>query len=108
MVNKKMSEALRFTSKNCPQGSLAHHPTLGLVEVIGVNGLEREIKCEAFDDDFHPQTLYALTHVSKLRAVNYLRDFGLSAQSFKPHPCKIISITLAQNDSLDDDSSPEC
>lgn len=103
-----MSEALRFTSKNCPQGSLAHHPTLGLVEVIGVNGLEREIKCETFDDDFHPQTLYALIHVSKLRAVNYLRDFGLNAQSFASPPCKVIPFSLAQNDSLDDDSSPEC
>lgn len=103
-----MSEASRFTSKNCPPGSLANHPTLGLVEVIGVNGLEREIKCETFDGDFHPQTLYALIHVSKLRAVNYLRDFGLSAQSFNSQPCKIIPFTLAQNDSLEDDSSPEC
>lgn len=103
-----MSEAQRFASRNCPQGSLAHHPKFGLVEVIGVNGLEREIKCETVDDDFHPQTIYALIHVSSLRAVDYLRDFGLTDQPFKSHPCKIIPFSLAQYNSLNDDSPPEC
>lgn len=103
-----MSEAQRFTSKNCPQGSLVHHPKLGLVEVVGVNGLEREIKCETFDDDFYPQTLYELIHVSKLRTVDYLRAFGLTSQPLEPHQCKVIPFTLAQNHSLDDDSTSEC
>ena len=103
-----MSEAQRFASRNCPQGSLAHHPKFGLVEVIGVNGLEREIKCETVDDEFHPQTIYALIHVSSLRAVDYLRDFGLTDQPLKSPQCKVIPFPLAQYDSLDDDSSPEC
>lgn len=86
----KMSEAHRFLSRNCPQGSLAHHPKLGLVRVIGASGFEREIQCETFDDDFHPQTISEVIHVSRLRSVDFLRDFGLAPPN--QYRCQIIPI----------------
>ena len=89
-----MSETYRFESRNCPQGSLAHHPKFGLVQVIRANGLEREIKCETFEDDFHPLRVYEVIHVSRLRAVDFLRDFGLAPPT--QYQCQIIPIMRGQ------------
>lgn len=86
----KMSEAHRFLSRKCPQGSLAHHPQLGLVQVVRASGFEREIQCETFEDDFHPQTISEVIHVSRLRSVDFLRDFGLISPT--QYQCQIIPI----------------
>lgn len=77
-----MQESERFSSKKCPVGCLAHHAKHGLVEVIGMSGLAREIKFEALNDEtLEPVTIIDLVHVTELREENLLQALGLDESS---------------------------